>query len=164
MAIDRYWQRLNKSLQSQTVILRRERTYFVKTEVLTSPTAVARDTLQMIPRAENKAVLEVRHSLQQRTKIRLSFDCLVRGCKQSSYKRLKQMGCLLSCPTPEQAELAIEAILSFAQSLDGIWLTASPEPGQVAPVEPAKAQGVDSTASGDQPTIRSESADDLQEP
>jgi len=123
-----------------------------------------RQTLQLGERQRNRGILDVRHSLGQRTNIRIGCEGLARIGVSTGYKRLRHCAVFLSCPTPEQAELAIEAILSFAQSLDGIWLTASPELSQVAPTEPAKAQGVDSTASGDPPAISSGSATDLQEP
>lgn len=157
-------QTINTGLQCEQVLLEHKVVQLIRRQDLTQPILTMRQTLQLGERQRNRGILDVRHSLGQRTNIRIGCEGLTRIGVSTGYKRLRHCAVFLSCPTPEQAELAIEAILSFAQSLDGIWLTASPEPGQVAPVEPAKAQGVDSTASGDQPAISSESADDLQEP
>ena len=111
-----------RSLQTGVTLIRRERTYMVRSEDLTAPLIVLRDGLQTLQRQVNLGLMHIRHSLRQRTNIRLTFDCLVRRERGSTYKRLSQMSARLSCPTPEQAELAIDAILAFAQSLDGKWL------------------------------------------
>jgi len=83
---------------------------------------------------------------------------------------------VLDCPTPEQAELAIEAILSFAQSLDGIWLSpsagpAAQEAGKAQDAQPTQAveQQEHTQSTGDSQAISEKdgqaySFEDLQEP
>jgi hypothetical protein len=109
-------------LQPKTVILKREKTYVVRIQDLNSPVAVLKSTATLFARACNSALMYVRHSLNQRTHVRMTFDAATRVCNRSVYRRLQQVGLVLDCPTPEQAELAIDAILAFAQSLDGKWL------------------------------------------
>jgi hypothetical protein len=60
---------------------------------------------------------------------------------------MKKCSVTVACPTPEQAELAIEAILSFAQSLDGKWLAPS-EPAQVVDSQAQAQSAEDSQAIG----------------
>ena len=110
------------SFQTGVSTHRRVTTYIVRTEDITAPLIVQRDSLETWNKMENSVRLNIRHSLSQRTNIRLQFDCLVKLDRRSAYKNLKRMSARLSCPTPEQAELAIDAILAFAQSLDGKWL------------------------------------------
>jgi hypothetical protein len=136
-----------RSLQTGVTLIRRERTYMVRSEDLTAPLIVLRDGLQTLQRQVNLGLMHVRHSLRQRTNIRLTFDCLVRRERGSTYKRLSQMSARLSCPTPEQAELAIDAILAFAQSLDGKWL--APRDAQATDQPNVSGLGADSPAIGE---------------
>jgi hypothetical protein len=138
---------LQESLHTRTLIYKHEKTYFVRAQDLRSPVSVARDNVHAITRARNRGVLEVRHSLAQRTNIRINVDCLTRVGNRTTYKRLAQLAAILSCPTPEQAELAIEAILSFAQSLDGKWL-APAEPTQAVDTQAQEQSAGDSQAIG----------------
>jgi hypothetical protein len=131
-------------LQPKTVILKREKTYVVRIQDLNSPVAVLKSTATLFARACNSALMYVRHSLNQRTHVRMTFDAATRVCNRSVYRRLQQVGLVLDCPTPEQAELAIDAILAFAQSLDGKWL--APRDAQATDQPNVSGLGADSQA------------------
>jgi hypothetical protein len=51
--------------------------------------------------------------------------------KRWNYLRVRQRGVTVSYPSPEQADLAMEAILAFAQSLEGKGLARFPAERQV---------------------------------
>jgi hypothetical protein len=132
------------------------RTMFIRKENLSLPVSVRRESPRIEDKAQNSATLQVRHSLSQRTILRLGVEVLTKYRGKSVYRRLKMSACYLSIPTPEQAELAIEAILTFAQSLDGKWLAPS-ESAQTT--EPAVLREQEAN----QQAIRTESAEDSQD-
>lgn len=98
------------------------RTLFIRKQLLDGPITTRRSELQPEERALNHAITHLRHSLGQRTQFRVVFDVLTRRSGRTVYKRLRKQSVFINVGDPEQAELAIEAILSFAQSLDGKWL------------------------------------------
>lgn len=117
---------MQEIVNTETGILQRIRNYFIPQGDLTLPHRTRRIPISTEERLQNQARLLVRHSFNQRTQLRLFFDCLTRQSGRSTYKRMLGQTVYLDCPTPEQAELAIEAILAFAQSLDGKWLAPNP--------------------------------------
>jgi hypothetical protein len=146
-----------ETVNKQTGILEHVFKYFIPKADLAAPFRSRRQKARLEDKHLNRARLEVRRSLSQRCNIRLYFDCLTRHRGQSVYKRILGNTVYLDCPTPEQAELAIEAILCFAQSLDGKWL---------APAEPTQAVDTQAQAqsAGDSQTIGSASAQSEPEP
>ncbi len=76
--------------------------------------------------AVNRGLLSVSESLKQRVKLRLDFETNVSWHGQRSYKRLRHVSVLVSAPSPEQAELFIQAIHDFAATLNGKWLAPKP--------------------------------------
>ena len=125
--------------------------YFIPKADLTAPFRTKRQQPLIDDAHVNHARLEVRRSLSQRCSIRLYFDCLTRYRGKSLYKRMRGTTVYVDCPTPEQAELAIEAILSFAQSLDGKWLAPSTQENQALTQSAGDSQGIgSSSAPGDQ--------------
>jgi len=98
---------------------------FIPQHNLDGPIRTRRNDLQPEEVLENRATLILRHSLGQRTQFRIVFDVLTRCSGRTIYKRLRRQSVFLNVGDPEQAELAIEAILTFAQSLDGKWLAPS---------------------------------------
>jgi hypothetical protein len=135
---------MQELINNETGILHRVYKFFIPRQDRSLPHRTRRIELALEDKLKNDARLLVRESLGQRTQLRLFFDCLTRARGRSTYKRLLGQTVYLDCPTAEQAELAIEAILSFAQSLDGKWL---------APAEPAQAV---------EPQAQAQSAGDLQ--
>ena len=92
-------------------------------------------------KAINRGFLLMPQSQSRRVKIRVSPDVWLRfNGKSWNYKRLRESYVTLSCPNAEQAELAVNAILAFAASLDGKWLAPAPE-DQAAPT-PGLKQGL----------------------
>ena len=92
------------------------------------PITVDIPRMQDATRAENRAVMAVSETLGRRVRVRIQPEIWVKwGGKRWNYRRARQRGVTVSCPSPEQAELAMEAILAFAQSLEGKWLAPSPE-------------------------------------
>jgi hypothetical protein len=85
--------------------------------------------VQDATRAENRAVMAVSEILGRRVRVRIQPEIWVKwGGKRWNYRRARQRGVTLSCPSTEQAELAIEAMLRFAEVLNGKWLAPSIEP------------------------------------
>lgn len=145
------------SVHTYEIITTTIRKFFLPKEDLTSPISTRRLTLQLGDAVFNSAAIHVRQSLGQRCKIRVSFEALTRYSGRSTYRRLKNQVVYLDCPNARQAEFAIEAILSFAQSLDGIWLT--------EPEQQAQSNQVDAnlTEIGDQSAVdlQAEQSEDL---
>ena len=135
-----------QALQRDQVLLEHKTVQLIRRQDLTQPILTMRQPLQSGERESNRGILDVRHSLGQRTNIRIGCDALTRIGVSTPYRRLRHCAVFLSCPTPEQAELAIEAILSFAQSLDGIWLA---PPTQAIDNKPAEQSAVDPQAIGE---------------
>lgn len=87
------------------------------------PITVDMPHVQDTTRAENRAVMAVPESLGRRVRVWIQPEIWVkRGGKRWNYRRARQRAVTVSCPSPEQAELAIDAILAFAQSLNSKWL------------------------------------------
>jgi hypothetical protein len=96
-------------------------------EDTTAPITVEMHEVQEETRAENRAVMGVSETLGRRVRFRIQPEIWVKwGGKRWNYRRARQCGVTLSCPTSEQAELAIEAISAFAQSLEGKRLAPPP--------------------------------------
>jgi hypothetical protein len=96
-------------------------------EDTSAPTTVEIHDVQDETRAENKAVMVVSETLGRRVRVRIQPEIWVKwGGKRWNYRRARQRGVTLSCPSPEQAELAIEAISAFTKSLEGKWLAPKP--------------------------------------
>lgn len=140
------------------------RTLMTYHQDLTQPISAFREALQIGERARNLAKMQVRHSLGQRTNIRFGAECSTRLGESNGYRRLRHCAVVLSCPDPEQAELAIEAILAFAQSLDGIWLAPPPAPEEKVKPEPmpAPAEVADDAMLAQDAAAAGLSAEDLQ--
>ena len=105
--------------------------HLILPEDLNSPTNVIPADCHIENKELNRGLMQVRASFKQRTKIRLNFDVLSRYRSRCAYRRTLGTSLTLDCPTPEQAELVIEAIRGFVMSLDGKWLTAQQD-GQSA--------------------------------
>ena len=60
--------------------------------------------------------------LGRRAQIRVSTEVWCKWGGRWRYKRLRASHVTVSCPSPEQAELAIEALISFLKQLDGKFL------------------------------------------
>lgn len=101
--------------------------YFFRREDCSYPIAAKRACMQVDSKAFNLGTLLVRESLGQRTLIRLGTECFTTRKGKRTYARLRGTNVTLSCPSSQQAELAIEAILEFAMSLDGKWLAPAPQ-------------------------------------
>lgn len=78
--------------------------------------------LQESSEAYNKYLLHDREIQSQRTQIRISFDAWVRRRHGLDYARLRGRHAVLTFPSAEQAELAIELIRNVCKSLEGKWL------------------------------------------
>jgi hypothetical protein len=88
--------------------------------------------VQADEQAVNKGLLGVAEIMGRRTQIRISPEVWKwRG--RWRYKRMRARHVTISCPNPEQAEIAIEAIVRFAESLDDKWL--APSPAQSLPAK-----------------------------
>ncbi len=96
-------------------------------EDTTVPNKVDVHQVQDQTRAENRAVMAVSEILGRRVRIRIQPEIWVKwGGRRWNYRRARQCGVTVSCPSPEQAELVIQAIAAFAQSLEGKWLAPPP--------------------------------------
>ena len=96
-------------------------------EDTSAPTTVEMHDMQDETRAENRAVMGVSEILGRRVRVRFQPEIWVKwGGKRWNYRRARQCAVTVSCPSPEQAELVMQAILAFAKSLGGKWLTESP--------------------------------------
>lgn len=72
----------------------------------------------------NRFTLSERELAGRRTKLRIAVDVWARNRKGGlSFQRLRGKAVLLSCPSAEQAELAIDLIRQVCASLDGKHLT-----------------------------------------
>lgn len=148
---------LTSAIDSVRSVISFTRTVFIPKQDLDGPIKTRRSDVYPEDSAWNRAVVYLRHSLGQRTQFRLDFYVLARSGARTVYKRLRKQSVFVNVGDPTQAELAIEAILSFAQSLDGKWL---------APAE--SAQAVDTQAqtqsAGDSQAIGTASAQSEPEP
>lgn len=90
-----------------------------------APITVRVPVVQVDEEAQNRAILGIAEILGRRTQIRIGTEvwCKWRGIWR--YKRLRARHVTVSCSNPEQAELLIEAISAFAQSLEGMRLAPS---------------------------------------
>jgi hypothetical protein len=87
-----------------------------------APITVKIPELQDHEQAQNRAIMGVAESLGRRTQIRVSADVWAKWNGRWGYRRLRARHVTINCPTPEQAQLAIETIVKFAELLDGKWL------------------------------------------
>lgn len=94
--------------------------------------------------ADNVGALCAHHAKGYRIKLRLVPELCAKRSKHWTYERL-HCRIALSCPTPEQAQLALDAIARFAASLDGIWLA----PATTAPTAAAPTPGPNEPGEGD---------------
>jgi hypothetical protein len=100
-------------------------------EDLTTPIARVDyiDNLESIVRdagdSYNRYVLSERESHGRRTKIRIAFEAWARNKRTTGYMRLRQRHVVLSLPSAEQAEIAIDIIRQVCSSFDGKHLTRS---------------------------------------
>lgn len=101
------------------------RSFFVFAQDRTLPTRVRTEQARVETKFHNSGVMQVRHSLGQRTNLRVNFEVATRSKGTTVYRRLRQRAAFISCPNPDQAELVVDAIMAFALSLDGKWLTPS---------------------------------------
>jgi hypothetical protein len=92
-----------------------------------APISVRIPSLHADEQAQNNAILGVAEILGRRTQIRISTEVWCKWQGRWRYKRMRARHVTVNCPDPEQAALAIEAVLAFAKSLDGKWL-APPSP------------------------------------
>ena len=77
----------------------------------------------------NRYVLTDREIHGKRTKIRVAFEVYGRAKRgELSFVRLRQRHVVLSIPTAEQAELAIDIIRQVCASMEGKHLVRSPKP------------------------------------
>jgi hypothetical protein len=90
-----------------------------------APITVRVPVVQADEQAQNKAILGVAETLGRRTQIRLSTEVWCKWRGRWRYKRMRARHVTVNCPNPEQAELVIEAISVFSQSLEGMWLAPS---------------------------------------
>ena len=91
-----------------------------------APNAVRIPAMQADQQAQNKAILGVAEIMGRRTQIRISPEVWCKWRGRWRYKRLRARHVTISCPSPEQAELALQAIVGFVQSLDEKWLASAP--------------------------------------
>jgi hypothetical protein len=82
-----------------------------------APNTVRVPVLQADERAQNQATLGVAELLGRRTQIRISVEAWCKWSGRWRYKRLRARHVTLSCPSPEQAELAISPNRSKASGL-----------------------------------------------
>ena len=90
----------------------------------------ANDNLPPETTAFNRSLLVLHEFLAQRVKIRVGIEAYISFAGKRAYKRLRGNCVLLSAPNARQAELFINAVLEFAASLDGKWLTDPPKPSE----------------------------------
>ena len=82
------------------------------------------DQVQETNETYNRFTLSERESQGRRTKLRVAIDVYARNRKGGlGFQRLRNKAVLLSCPTAEQASLAIDLICQVAASLEGKHLT-----------------------------------------
>jgi hypothetical protein len=107
---------------SQTFLTTDGRKWFALPQDLSLPIRAKLTPLPLDAIAQNRALFSLRESCKQRVLVRFQCEALVKYKGLLHYKRLRGSTVTLSCPNAQQAELAIQAILRFAQSLDGKWL------------------------------------------
>lgn len=112
------------------------RQYLVFREDQSTPIETLRTQAHGLDLANNRQLLQARFNLGRRVNVCISPEIPGKYGNAYSYRRLRQCKTMLSCPNPEQAELAIEAILRFAESLNGKWLAPKEDP-----TPPAQKQG-----------------------
>jgi len=83
-----------------------------------APLAVRTPSVQADQQAQNKGIMGVAEILGRRTQIRISPEVWCKWRGRWRYKRLRARHVTISCPSPEQAELALEAVVRFAGLLD----------------------------------------------
>ena len=97
-------------------------------EDTSAPTQSRPAIVHDVAKAFNQSLLLMPQNLARRVKLRFSPEVWIRfGRKSWYFKRLRSNSVILSCPNAEPAELAVNAILAFAASLDGKWLAPAPE-------------------------------------
>lgn len=100
-------------------------------EDLAAPNLVRPPITPSEAQAQNRGFMAVRASLGRRVNMRMDWEITVPWACKRTYKRMRCVSVLLSCPNQEQAELFIQAMHDFAGSLNGKWL--APKPEQPAP-------------------------------
>ena len=91
-----------------------------------APNAVRIPVVQADEQAQNKAIMGIAEILGRRTQIRISPEVWCKWRGRWRYKRLRARHVTISCPNPEQADLALEAIVRFAESLESKWIAPRP--------------------------------------
>lgn len=114
---------------------------FVVPEDLSLPIA-AKSPLRTIPETlSNRAQMQVRPVTGKRILCTFFVEARTIIGGKSRYRRLKQRSVTLSVGSVEECELAIDAVLAFALSLDGKHLATNELQGtQAAPSEPSGEQ------------------------
>jgi hypothetical protein len=92
-----------------------------------APLTVKVPTMQADEQATDKGLSGIAEVMGRRTQIRISPEVWCKWRGKWRYKRLRASHVTISCPDPEQAELALETIVHFAKSLAGLRLAPSPE-------------------------------------
>jgi len=91
-----------------------------------APNAVRVPKMQADQQAQNKAILGVAEIMGRRSQIRISPEVWCKWRGRWRYERLRATHVTISCPNPEQAQLALDTIMRFAEVLDGKWLAPAP--------------------------------------
>ena len=96
-----------------------------------APITVRTPKMQAEHQAQNEGLLGVAEILGRRTQIRISPEVWCKWRGRWRYKRLRARHVTISCPNPEQADLVLDAIARFAESLDGKSLAIPPVSGKL---------------------------------
>ena len=76
----------------------------------------------------NAYLLRERESHGKRTVIKVSFEVYARKSSSNiNFARLRNMGCLVSCPDGRQAQLVMDAVERVVMSLHGKLLVKAPD-------------------------------------
>ena len=92
---------------------------FIVREDFTLPIAAKQPERTIAATLENRAWMQVRNVVGRRVMLRFAVEVNTKDGGSMTYKRMRQRHVILSIGTPEEAERAVDAILSFAMSLDG---------------------------------------------
>lgn len=98
------------------------RKYFVHNERFDLPLIAKRNKSRAFDRVKNVAMFQSRFSQGLRPVIHFNPEVLLKIGRKTCYRRLHASQVYLSCPNPEQAELALELVMRFIESLSGKWL------------------------------------------
>ena len=94
-------------------------------EDTSAPISVEVHDVQDDARAQNHAVMEMCNTMGRRVRIRIQPEVWVKWGGKWNYKRARQRAVTLSCPSPEQAELLIDAIMETLRVFDGKFVAGS---------------------------------------